>query len=168
MNKLLNSLIAGALIIAISIGIAGVYVSEMVLAANLGKYSLVYDSSSVAYITSYGLPVSVQGALQAQGIDIKSSNTSNYSVDGNNGFMCISAGRSSPTGTGGAVYRCVNEGIYNNSSDSSDASHNTLQALSGLTYSQIVYGCYSVGKGGGSSWAFAHAVLSHLIGEDSS
>ena len=166
MSRLHKRILSVLLVCAISLGIVSLYVSQLVMAANLGNYSAVHDSSMASWITSYGLPVSVQGALTAQGITIRSSNTSNYSVDGNNGFMCISAGRESPNGTGGTVYRCVNTAVYDNSSDSRDSAHNTLQALSGLTYSQIVYGCYSLGRNGGSSWAYAHAILSYLIGDD--
>ena len=166
MSSLHKRILSVVLVCAISLGIVGLYVSGLVMAANLGSYTAVYDSSTVSWITSYGLPVSVQGALTSQGISIRSSNTSNYSVDGNSGFMCISAGRESPNGTGGTVYRCVNTAVYDNSSDSRDSAHNTLKALSGLTYSQIVYGCYSLGRNGGSSWAYAHAILSYLIGDD--
>ncbi len=168
MRRSLKCLLAFVLVISISIGIVGLYISRLVMAANLGSYSVVHDGATVAYVTSYGLPVSVQGALTAQGITVRSSNTSNYSVDGNSGFMCISAGRESPTGTGGTVYRCINSSVYNNENDTGDGSHNTLMALSGLTYSQIVYGCYSLGRNGGSSWAYSHAILSYLIGDDGS
>ena len=168
MERMIKRLLASMLVLTIMAGTIGIYMSRLVAAANLGNYTVVYDEATATYITSYGLPVSVQGTLQSQGITIRSSNTSNYSVDGNSGFMCISAGRESPNGTGGTVYRCVNTSVYDNSSDSLDSYHNTLQALSGLTYSQIVYGCYSLGRNGGSSWAYAHAILSYLIGGDSS
>ena len=168
MERITKRLLAVLLVLIIMTGTVGIYMSRIVIAANLGNYSAVYDEAAAVFVTSYGLPVSVQGTLQSQGITIRSSNTSNYSVDGNSGFMCISAGRESPNGTGGTVYRCVNTSVYDNSSDGLDSYHNTLQALSGLTYSQIVYGCYSLGRNGGSSWAYAHAILSYLIGGDSS
>lgn len=168
MEQIAKRTLALFLILTITLGTIGIYMSRPVSAANLGSYTVINDEATAAYITSYGLPVSVQGTLQSQGITIRSSNTSNYSVDGNSGFMCIAASRESPSGTGGTVYRCVNTAVYDNSSDSLDSYHNTLQALSGLTYSQIVYGCYSLGRNGGSSWAYAHAILSYLIGGDSS
>ena len=168
MGRSIKRLLASLLILTIVLSTVVIYMNRMVAAANLGNYSAVYDDATATYITNYGLPMSVQGTLQSQGITLRSSNTSNYSVDGNAGFMCISAGRESPNGTGGTVYRCVNTSVYDNSSDSLDSWHNTLQALSGLTYSQIVYGCYTLGRNGGSSWAYAHAILSYLIGEDSS
>lgn len=166
MRRIVKSILAFLLILAICAGVVGVYVSQLVYAANLGSSTVVHEGVEVSWTGSYALPSSVQGALTAQGITIRSSNTSNYSVDGNNGFMCISAGRESPNGTTGTVYRCVNTRIYDNENDSRDSSHNTLKALSGLTYSQIAYGCYSLGKNGGASWAYAHAILSYLIGED--
>lgn len=167
MRHIIKSVTALLLIMAICAGVVGLYVSQFVMAANLGNYGVVHEEASVSWVNSYALPSSVQGALTAQGITIRSSNTSNYSVDGNSGFMCISAGRESPNGTRGTVYRCVNANVYDNTSDAKDSSHNCLKALSGLTYSQIVYGCYSLGRNGGASWAYSHAILSYLIGEDS-
>ena len=168
MSRVTKISLAWILILSITAGVIGLYVSRFVLASNLGQYSEVNDNASVSYVTAYSLPASVEGALNAQGITIRSSNTSNYSVDGNPGFMCISASRQSPNQTVGTVYRCVNTTVYDNSGDSYDSSHNTLRSLSGLTYSQIVYGCYTLGRNGGSSWAYAHAILSHLVGDDHS
>ena len=168
MNKIIKAICAVAVILSFSLGVLGLFAPDSVMAANLGQTSVIYDGSYVSWVTSYGLPVSVQGTLQSQGITIRSSNTSVYSVDGNGGFMCISAGRESPTGTTGTLYRCVNTGTYDYNNDSLDAYHHTLRVLNGLTYSQIAYGCYMLGRNGGSSWAYSHAILSYLIGEDPS
>ena len=80
MNKIIKAICAVAVIMSFSLGVLGLFAPDSVMAANLGQTSVIYDSSYVSWVTSYGLPVSVQGTLQSQGITIRSSNTSGIPV----------------------------------------------------------------------------------------
>ena len=61
MRRIVKSILAFLLILAICAGVVGVYVSQLVYAANLGSSSAVHEGAEVSWTGSYALPSSVQG-----------------------------------------------------------------------------------------------------------
>lgn len=126
-----------------------------VLAANYGTQTEV-GTESVGWVTAYSVSDAITNTVGTVG---SSSQTANYSVAGQSGWMCIQSGSSSPNGSTGTVYRCSNTSVFSNDS--------YLRALSGLTYSQIAVGAYRYASSNPSdNWCVAHTILSYVLSGD--
>ena len=153
--------IASILVTAITIGLFFANIVRIgdeigsVRAANYGTQTEV-GSETVGWVTSYSVSDAISNTVGTVG---SSSQTANYSVAGQSGWMCIQSGSSSPNGSSGTVYRCVNTAEFSNDS--------YLRALSGLTYSQIAVAAYRYASSNpNDNWCVAHTILSYILSGD--
>ena len=163
-NSLLKKGLATLLTMCLSLGLFFTDFANLgidihtVLAANYGNMTSQGDDTP--YWSSSANPPS--SITNIPGIDV-SSQTGRYSMtNGSDGavWMCIQSSQSSPTGKEGTVYSCSNADTFTDNSG-------YINALNGLSYSQITVAAYQYGRQSDAAWCYAHTILSYVLSGDS-